>query len=151
MTQRSSADSATLREELADFDAALAVLPELERRRHRRAGLSLGGEVLHRQLLAGILLQRGFRIERVDVRRPAVGEDVDDALGFAGELRAAWARAGLIGALAAADVDETGLREDARQRERAHAHAALVQELAAAELIVFGAGAVVVLGHRSSQ
>ena len=38
----SSMCSAVLREQLADLDPALAVLPELERRGERRAGLPLG-------------------------------------------------------------------------------------------------------------
>ena len=42
-----------------------------------------------RQRLAGVLLQGGLGIERVDVRRPAVQEEVDDALGLAGEVLAA--------------------------------------------------------------
>ena len=45
---------------LADFDAALAVLLELERRGKRGAGLALGRQVADRQRLAGVLVERGL-------------------------------------------------------------------------------------------
>ena len=58
MTQMSSMHAADVREELADLDAALAVLLELERRREGGAGLAFGAQVGRRQRLAGVLLAR---------------------------------------------------------------------------------------------
>ena len=54
-------------EQLADLDAALAVLLELERRGERRPGLPLGRQVLRRQRLAGVFLERRLGVERIDV------------------------------------------------------------------------------------
>src|SRR5579859_3436400 len=71
---------------LADLDSALGEFFELELRREPGAGLALGLQILHGQRLAGVFFQRGFGIEGVNVRRAAVGENVDDAPGFAGEL-----------------------------------------------------------------
>ena len=82
----SSTQLADVREELADLDAALAVLLELERRRERRAGAPLGLQ-RDRQRLAGVLRERRLGVERVDVRRAAVHEQVDDALRLGGKRR----------------------------------------------------------------
>ena len=70
---------AEVREELADLQAALALLLELERRRERHA-------VQARQRLVGVLGEGRLGIPGVDVRRPAAGEDVDDMLGLGGEV-----------------------------------------------------------------
>ena len=45
MTHMSSITVAMLRQQLADFDAALAVLLELEWRRQQSAGLALGAQI----------------------------------------------------------------------------------------------------------
>ena len=76
-----------VREQLADLDAALAVLLELERRGERGAGLALGRQVRHRQGLAGVFVQRRLGVERIDVGGPAVHEQVDDALGLRRKMR----------------------------------------------------------------
>ncbi len=83
-----------VREQVADFDPALAVLLELEGRAHGRAGLALGGQI-GRHRLAVVAVEHRLGVERVDVRRPAVHEQVDDPLGPGSQRRAPWARAGL--------------------------------------------------------
>ena len=87
MTQMSSMLSATCENNFADLDAALPVFLELERRGKRRAGLAFRGQVLHRQRLAGILVQGRLGIEGIDVRRAAVGKNMNDSLGLARKLR----------------------------------------------------------------
>ena len=62
-----------VRKQFADFDAALAVFLELERRGKRGPGLALGQQVAARQLPARVFRQRRLGIERIDLRRPAVG------------------------------------------------------------------------------
>src|SRR5262249_51349707 len=63
-----------------------AVPLELERRGERGPGLALGWQVGSREGLAVALGQERLRVEGVNVTRPAVGEDVDDALGLRGEV-----------------------------------------------------------------
>jgi hypothetical protein len=60
-----------LREGLADFEAALAIALELERRRQRRACLALG-RITDRQRFSGILGEFRLGIECIDLRRAAV-------------------------------------------------------------------------------
>ena len=67
-------------EELADLDAALPVFLELEGRSPRGTGLALG-VVVDGDLLAMPAVERGLRIKGVYMRRSAISEDVDDALG----------------------------------------------------------------------
>ena len=88
MTQRSSTCSAVCGEDLADLDAALAVLLEPERRPEARCRscarcvrFPLG------QRLACVLVQERLGVEGIDLRRSAVQEDVDDVLGLGGEVR----------------------------------------------------------------
>ena len=76
-----------VRKEFADLNAALAVLPELERGRKGGAGFAFRPQILHGQRFAGIFLQSRLGIERIHVRRPAVHKKVDDPLGFGGERR----------------------------------------------------------------
>ena len=73
--------------ELADLDAALAVLLELERRGKRRAGLPLGRQIRRRQSSAGVFCQSRLGIERIDVARSAVHEQVNDPLGLRRKMR----------------------------------------------------------------
>ena len=92
----------------------------------RRAGFALGAQVRVRQRLAVIFVQQRLGIERVDLRRPAVHEQVDDLLGLAGEMRAAWARARPRRPIAAsrrAAAAPVG-RQHAGQAQHAKAHAA---------------------------
>ena len=92
MTQMSSITLPTLAKDLADFDAALAVLLELERRGERRAGLALGGQVRRRQRLAGVFGEPGLG-SNVSTCEPAVQEQVDDVLRLGRQSAAAWAPA----------------------------------------------------------
>src|SRR4029077_19909321 len=81
------------------LDAALAVMLERERRFHQRrraAAIARGAELLG-QRLAVIAGERGFRIEGIDVRRAAVHEQENDALGERREVRGPrrqWIRGG---------------------------------------------------------
>jgi len=56
------------REQLADFDAALAVALKLEGRAERAGGLALGAQVRTRQRFAVILVEQRLGIEGIDVR-----------------------------------------------------------------------------------
>ena len=58
--------------EIADRDAALAVLGEGERGGEGHAGLSLGLEVVIGERLAATGLELRLRVERVDLRHAAV-------------------------------------------------------------------------------
>ena len=113
-------------EDVADLDAALAVLVEFERRGEGGAGLALGRECAAGQQLAGIFVEHRFGIERVDVRRAAVHEDVDDALGFGGEV--GRVRAERIGRGGGRFL---GAHDQVAECERAEAHAAAVEQFAA--------------------
>ena len=55
-----------------------------------------------RQRLAGVLRQRRLGVEGIDVRRAAVHEQVDDALGLGREVAAPWGPAATLAASAAA-------------------------------------------------
>ena len=104
-----------VREDLADFEPALAVLlrtckgdgkaAPVRRSVRRFAG---------RQRLAGILGQRGLGVERIDLARPAIGEDVDDLFGLGRELRLLRARAGYPRRLGVGG-EEAGLAHQLRQ------------------------------------
>ena len=71
--------------QLANLDAALAVLLERERRAKGRAGLALGREV-QRNGLAVVLGELGLRVERVDLRRTTVHKQKNHALGLGGQV-----------------------------------------------------------------
>ena len=113
-------------EDLADFEAALAVGLELEGRGKRRAGLAFGAEVFVGQLLTGVFCERGLGVERVHMRRPAVEEEVDDALGPPGEVRS-------LRRERAHRLRRARRRQQAREAHRAHAHAAAREEITTIE------------------
>ena len=120
MTAMSSIDRATLRKEVADFDAALAVLAELERRGEGGAGLALGAPGCRRAAAwPAYFVEHRLGIERIDVRRPAVHEQVDDVLGLGREMRRRW-RAERV----PADGGLLRRNEQVAERQRAKAHAA---------------------------
>ena len=80
---------AMLGKDLADPGAALAVLGELERRLHHRADLlreEAGVLVEALQLLAVALLQLRLVVPGIDLARPAVHEQPDDALRLGGKM-----------------------------------------------------------------
>jgi hypothetical protein len=87
-----------VRKQLADLDAAFAILLELKRRGECRAGLPLGAEVLGRQVLAGVFVERDLAVERIDVARAAVHEQVDHPLGLRRKMRGARERVGFASA-----------------------------------------------------
>ena len=76
-------------EDLADLDPALAVLAESVGRGEGGPGTAFGAEILARQHLAGVPVERRLGIEGVDVRRPTVHEQVDDAFRLGREVRPA--------------------------------------------------------------
>ena len=83
------------REQFADPGAALAVLGKLEEggcdgefglaARHRGDALALADRF--RQVLLKTRLERGFVVERIELRRPAVHMEIDDTLGGRREMR----------------------------------------------------------------
>lgn len=111
---------AEFRENLADLDTALAHLGELERRRQRRAA-----DEVH--LLVGVLRHLRLRIPRVEMRRPALCENVDDMLGLGREMRLARRERVDDGAVGAA---REALTEHRRHAQAGEAHAETVQETA---------------------
>ena len=113
---------AHMREDLADLDPALAVGLELEGRAERSACLPLGTQVAHRQGLAVVLRQLGLGVERVDLRRSAVHEQVDHPLGLGGELRQREAPSGWRPSPARAACRLLP-RQQRPKRQRAETHA----------------------------
>src|SRR5262249_7472695 len=100
----------------------------------RRAALVLGrgraGPARPGGRRRGVERGGGVGVEGVEVRRPAVHEQVQDALGLAGEVRLFWRQrvdVGLGGA-------EQPLRaEQAGEAEGAHAHAGAAEQVAAGQ------------------
>ncbi len=77
-----------LRKQLADPDAAFAVLGELKRRTEQRAEvLALAADVFTQQRLAIVGVEPRLRIEEVDMTGPAPHEQKDDPLGTGNEVR----------------------------------------------------------------
>ena len=76
-----------VRKQLADLDPRLPMLLKAKRRGKRRTGLPLGPQVFRREVLPGVLLERGLGVERIHVRRPAVEKDVNHMLRPGGKLR----------------------------------------------------------------
>ncbi len=75
-----------LGKEFADFNPALPVLFETERRSHEIAGLAFGLDVFPRHRLAVMFRQQRLGIEGVNGRKTAIHEKKDDALDFGGEM-----------------------------------------------------------------
>ena len=74
-------------EEFGHFDAGLPVLLELEGRPEEGRALAAGCLEFVARLLAVLLREFGLGVESIDLARPAVHEEVDDALGLGGEVR----------------------------------------------------------------
>ncbi len=74
---------------VADLDPALAIAAEFEWRRERGPSPPFGPQRAGGQFLAGVLGEHRLGIERIDVRWPAVHEQVDDVLCFGREMRSA--------------------------------------------------------------
>ncbi len=58
--------------DFADFDAALAVAVEFERRAEEAAGFALGFEIAGGHGLAAVFLEQRFGVEGIDLRGAAV-------------------------------------------------------------------------------
>ena len=83
----SSIDSAVWRKRSLTSMPLWPYLLELERRGERGAGLALGRQRCRRAAAwPAYFVEHRLGVERIDVRRAAVHEDVDDALGFGGEV-----------------------------------------------------------------
>ena len=79
---------ADVREQVADQQSRFAARLELPRAGEQVAGLGeLDSRFLAGVWLAIVLLERGLVIKRIDLRRPAVHEQEDDALGLRLEVR----------------------------------------------------------------
>ena len=106
--------------QVADRDPALTMLPEGERRREGHTGLPLRLKVLVGQHLACPTREFRFGIKGVDLRHAAVQKDMDDPPSRGGKMRDKT-RVACPGWLA----------DQVRQSQRAEAHAATLQEVAA--------------------
>src|SRR6266481_3456847 len=79
-----------VREQFTHLDSALAVFRKFEWRLKSGAGPPLGLQIIHRQWLAMQSRQLWFWIECIDVRWPAIGENVNDPLRFGRKLGRTW-------------------------------------------------------------
>jgi hypothetical protein len=120
-----------VREDLADFDPALAPLPKRERRLERGARATLGLQV-QRHRLAVHPRQFGLGVERVDLRGPAIQEDVDDPLGPGLKLRC-LGQERIDRAIGPADGsgEQARIGHESAQGERAETHRRAAEQLAA--------------------
>ena len=126
-----------VREDVGDFETALAVALEFVGRPHERAGFAFGAEVFAWHGLAVEAVEFRFGVEGVNLGGAAVGEDVDDVFGFAAELGGVGdervGRGGFCGG-------EEGLGGDGTE-----AHAAALEEVASGGEEVAVVGRVVML------
>ena len=70
-----------MRKDFAHLDTALTITLELVRGRESGTRLALGTQILGGEILPGIFFEQWFGVESVDVRRPAIHEQVNDMLG----------------------------------------------------------------------
>ena len=129
--------------QLAHFQAALAVLRELERRFEARAGRALGFEHI-RQRFAVVFVQHRLRVEGIDLRRAAIHEEMHHAFRLRLKMRPSHGQRVQSG--------RGGLRagKQRSERETAHAHADAVQQLATSQEGMLQARSMMGrgLGHR---
>ncbi len=136
-------------EDLGNFQPALAVLLECEGRLERRACLAFGGPI-GRDRLAVVLGEHRLGVERIDMRRPAVHEQMHDPFCLAGKLRRLRQHRRYRAARRACDIGGIGLRGQARvghqipQRQRAEPHPASAQSFAARDGLIRG---IEIVGH----
>src|SRR5262249_23227515 len=118
---------------LRDGNAALAVLCELERRRHEFAAVVAVDLLLDRvgHWLAGVLGKRRLGIEGVDVRRPAVHKEKNDPFFPRWEERRTWRQRVYGAVLGQGRREQAGVGEDARQAKGAEAASDAAEDLAA--------------------
>src|SRR5579862_7142563 len=126
---------ADVRKELADFDAALSVLLECERRLQERAGLSLSRHFAAGQRLAVVFLEHRLVIEAVDLRQAAVHVEKDHALGARGMIEFADVETRVLPAAAGETRSRDarrlqGFADEAREREHAESVADLAERVA---------------------
>ena len=127
-------------EELAHLDAALAVLLERERRAQGRTGFALGAKSRPGKRLAVVLRQHRLGVERIDVRRAAIHEQMDDLFGPRGEMRRLGRQRPERSEQSVTQREPCELSpstvvvgDDARQADQAKPHAATPEQLAAVE------------------
>ena len=73
-------------EDLADFEAGLAVAFELPGRAHERAAGTVGADLGAGHGLAIVLSQGGLGVEGIYLRHAAIQKQEDDVFGFGGEM-----------------------------------------------------------------
>ena len=137
---RSSTHWPTCGKQVADRDAALAVVAELPRAaEHVSHVVELRRMRLDLDRLPMLAVEPRLGVERVDLRRPAVHEQEDDARGLCREVRrpcrqrVARNRAGVRGrATVTRGGAEGRLAKQRRQGQRAEAPATSQQHVAAA-------------------
>lgn len=119
-------------ENLADFDAALAVFAELEWSWESGTGFTFGAEVFGGERFAGVFGERRFGVEGIDLGGASVHEQVDDPFGFDREMGVARGEGRGCSGVGFDEllIGERGLDERG-QAESAHAHAAAAQQFAA--------------------
>ena len=125
---------------VADLEAGAAVFLKLEGRAHGDAAVG--------ESLAVAEGEGGLGVPRVEVRGGALGEDMDDGFGLAGEMRRLgeeWARPESKGG-GGRCAKELGLRDERGETEGAHAHADAGEKLAAGQKIVLEIGRDTVAG-----
>ena len=79
-----------LLEQLADGNTALSAMPKLKRRAHDGTRLALGGQAETPCWFAMQTVEHRFGVERVDLRRPALDEEVHDVLRCRCEVGRFW-------------------------------------------------------------
>gem|GEM_PF-6093761 len=85
MTQSSAARRAIFGEDLADLEAALAVVRELEGRFHQVAGGAVRLQLKAGHGIAVALIEDGLRVKSIDGGHSSVQEQEDYPFGFGGE------------------------------------------------------------------
>ncbi len=116
----------------ADFNSALAIFVELKWRCECGAGLPFRRQHAAGQGLAGIFGERWLGVERIDVRRAAVHEQMDDVFGTRGEMRRS--RQQRVGCRRGSALR---LHHQVAQRECAEPHSAAMKHFAARECQMF--------------
>lgn len=113
-----------LGEEIADFETALTVFLEGERRAEGSSCFAFGFEVFDRERLTVQAGEFGFGVEGVHVGRTAICEEVNEALGFSRKLRWARVQGGSVGERGVSGAGESG------EAEHAEPHSAGLKEMA---------------------
>src|SRR5262249_9083491 len=120
-----------VREQVADIFAALAILLEVPFRPNDASPVTMtaASEGAHVNGLSVEAIHIGFVVERIDLARPAIHEEKDDAFGLGGKVplpdgqRIGGARRWLIG-------EEAILRKQPRECKTGEAGASFPEELA---------------------